>query len=815
MAEHITKFPAQKLRSRSKNETWGRKCVDFAASRTYFNYSPVRKSAVSMKINYDLINGKIHMSDIASILNPGNFSTAFLPEKIQHYPIINAKLFTLRGEEAAREFDWHAVVTNPSAVSMAEERKMQQFRADVEKLVQDQSISDEDAQQQLQKIQKYYKYDYQDVDEVRDNMLLKHYSIEQNFAQTFNDGFQDACTVSNEIYQCYISGGEPRLRRLDPLKIRVFRSGYSNKIEDADLIIYEDYWSAGQIIDEFGDSLKPRDIKWLSDEIPDYGGDEPVGPMGNYDDRRQYLHPSYFAGEDGIDITGDSVLESLFDELNLLDGGFGSDLLPYDVAGNIRVIQVWWKSKRLIYKVKSYDPETGKEELNFYNEDYVANEAAGEEATEMWINEAWEGTKIGEKIYCRIRPCLVQYNSITDPSRCHFGIIGTIYNINNSKPYSLVDMMKPYNYLYDAIHAKLVDLIATNWGKLVEFDLAMKPKGWEVEKWMYFARANKVLIKDSFNEGSKGSSQGVLVSQLNNASKGYIDADWGNSIQNYINLLQWTKDSMSELVGINRQREGNTYSRETVGGIERAVMQSSYITDWLFMKHEDTKKRVLEAFIETAKGAIRGRSVKFDYILADGEKITVTIDGDEFAEKDRGIVIDSSPETRRMMQNIDQLAQAAIQNQRNSLSAAMKLYRSSSPAEKIRMMEEDEARIQQQNEQQMQMQQQAQMQAEQMRQQTEMQKMQMQDTLNQRDNDTKIRVAELNAQAEYLRLGIYADENSEELRREEMQIDKDKLRQDILEFDKELRFKEKELKQKKEIEMAKIAAQKTKNNNNK
>lgn len=812
MTDYSTRFPAQKLPFKSKGVQWCKKCVDFASTKTYFNFAPVRKSIVNMKINYDLINGKIHMSDVAGILNPGNISTAFLPEKIQHYPIINSKLFTLRGEEAARVFEWHATVTNPSAISKIEETKKQEFLLRLRGIVEDTELSQEEASAQMESLQKYFKYDWQDIRELRANRLLKQYSKEQDFPQIFNDGFMDALICANEIYHCDIVGGEPVLVRLNPMKIRVFKSGYSDRIEDADVIIYEDYWSPGRIIDTYYDDLTPKDIKWLSDEIPEYGGSEPVGAAGNYDDTRHFIHHSQFIGDEGIDITGDSVLESMFDELNLLDGGLGSDLLPYDVAGNIRVLRVWWKSKRKILFVKSYDSETGEEVFNFYPETYVANTAAGEEVKELWVNEAWEGTKIGEKIYCRMRPCPVQYNSLTNPSRCHFGIVGTIYSLNESKPFSLVDMMKSYNYLYDSIHAKLIDLIATNWGKLLELDLALKPKDWEVEKWMYFARANKVLVKDSFNEGNFGSSTGVLAANLNNASKGYIDADWGNSIQNYINLLQWTKDSMSELCGINRQREGNTYSRETVGGIERAVLQSSYITDWLFQKHENTKKRVLNCFVETAKAALRGRSKKFEYILSDGERIMMQIDGDEFSENDYGIIIDSSSDTQKLYQSIETLAQAAIQNQMIGLSAAMKLYASGSPAEKIRMIEDAEDKKQQQLQQAQQQQLLANQQAEQMRQQTEIQKMQMQDALNQRDNDTRIKVAELGAQAEYLRLGIYADENNEELRREEMQIDRDKLRQDILEFDKELRFKERELEQKKEIEMAKIKAQNKKTN---
>ena len=426
----------------------------------------------------------------------------------------------------------------------------------------------------------------------------------------------------------------------------------------------------------------------------------------------------------------------------------------------------------------------------------------------LWVNDAWEGTKIGEDIYIGMRPCLVQHNSISNPSRCHFGIVGTIYNLNESKPYSLIDMMKPYNYMYDAIHAKLVDLIATNWGKLLEMDLAMKPKNWEVEKWLYFARSNKVLIKDSFNEGNKGAATGKLAGGLNNASKGYIDADWGQSIQNYIELLQWTKDSMSDLVGINRQREGNTYNRETVGGIERAVLQSSYITDWLFQKHDDTKKRVIECFIEYAKAALHGRSKKFQYILSDYSRKIMEIDGDEFCESDYGLVVDNSQDIQKLSSQIESIAQAAAQNNAMSFSSLLKMYSSASMNEKIRIIESSEKKLQQQQQEAQQQQMQVEQQKIQADQQTKMAEMQQKDTLNQRDNETKIRVAEINSQAEYLRLGIYAEENDEQLVHEKLDIEREKLAESIRQFDRELRAKDDERKDKKEIELKKIEAQK-------
>jgi hypothetical protein len=254
---------------------------------------------------------------------------------------------------------------------------------------------------------------------------------------------------------------------------------------------------------------------------------------------------------DNVDERVGMVNINMTDESIDIDNLFTSDsdmmqssLMPYDLAGNIKVLRVFWKSKRKIKKVKSYDPETGEEIFNFFPENYKIDKDMGEEEEIFWINEAWEGTKIGKDIYINMRPRVVQYNRLSNPSRCHFGIVGSIYNINDAKPFSMVDRMKPYNYLYNAIHDRLNKLISHNWGKIIQLDLAKVPKGWEIEKWMYYARTNNIAVIDSFKEGNIGAATGKLAGALNNASSGVIDAEVGNVIQQNINLLEYIKAEM-------------------------------------------------------------------------------------------------------------------------------------------------------------------------------------------------------------------------------------------------------------------------------
>ena len=786
----LLNLPPQQLPFSKKTKKWRKQVMDWADSKTFFNFSLVRNSVIHKKINYDLLNGKLHMEDLELIINPDDIQAGYIPDRIQHYPIMNSKLNVLRGEESKRVFDFKVVVTNPNAVAEIENNKKQELFQRMQQLIQNTAQSEEQMNAELEKINQYYSYEWQDIREIRANALLNHYVKEYNMPLLFNNGFMDAMAVGEEIYQCDIVGGEPTIERLNPLKIRVFKSGYSNRIEDADIIILEDYWSPGKVIDTFYDVLTAKDIKYI-EELPNSLGEAVVDSMDNIDERMGFVNANMI----------DDTFES-YNPMELFNDQTSSSLLPYDTAGNIRVLRVYWKSRRKIKKVKSYDPQTGEEVYNFYPETYIINKALGEEEQIFYINEAWEGTKIGTDIYVNMRPRVVQYNRLSNPSRCHFGIVGSIYNLNDSKPFSMVDMMKQYNYLYDAIHDRLNKMLARNWGKIVRLDLAKVPKGWDVEKWLYYAKVNGIAVEDSFNEGNIGAATGKLAGAMNNASSGVIDAEYGNNIQQLINLLEFIKMEMSEVAGISKQREGQIANRETVGGVERATLQSSHITEYLFTIHDDVKKRALECFLETAKIALKGRSKKFQYILPDHSTQIINIDGDEFAEADYGLVLDNGSNIQEMSQKLDMLAQAALQNQTLSFSTIMKLYGSSSIAEKQRFIERDEQAIQQRNAQAQQEQLQVQQQQAELQAQQKQAELEQREQANIRDNETKIIIATMQAQNTQDD-GIIEPEFTEEARANLMEKMREfderlKLDRDRLEFDKkkaetDARLKEKQI----------------------
>lgn len=786
-------FPPQQLSYNRKNKAWRKRCVDFGDDHSLLHHHLARKSVIDMRINYDLLNGKIHVEDLKLYLNPFGLDASFIPDNIQHYPIINSKLNVLLGEEMNRVFDYRVIVTNPNAVSEIEEEKNAEINQKLLQLVSDDSKSEEDYKKESEKLSDYFQYEWQDKREQRANELLNHYVKELDIDQLLHKGFQDALTVGEEAYQIDIVGGEPVVRKINPMKMRIIKSSGSDKIEDADMIVLEDYWSPGRIIDVFYDQLSKDDIKELENPVD---GDNP------YTDSMDNLDPRYgFINALDTDWDGNKLdVNSLFDDND------DDSLLPYDFNGNVRILRVYWKSRRKIKKVKSYDPETGEETFNFYPENYTIDPDKGEEEQSFWVNEAWEGTKIGKDIYVNMRPRPIQYNRMSNPSRCHFGIIGSIYSNNGYTPFSLVDMVKPYAYMYDVYHDRLNKLVAKNKGKVIRMDFAKVPKGWDADKWLYYITVNGIAVENSFKEGTQGMATGKLAGAMNNASSGVIDASLGNDIQQYISLLTWVDQQIGKIMGISPQREGQVSNRETVGGVERATLQSSHITQWLFNIHENVKKRVYECLMETAKICLRGRKKKFRYTLSDGAEKMAEIDGDEFAENDYGLVVDNSSGTQELNQKLDMLAQAALQNQALNFSTIMKLYATTSLQDKMRMIETYEKKVQEMQQQQQQQQMQIQQQQMQMNAQVEQQKMQLQYQMNKDNNEAKVLTAQLNAQAESQRYalmnqGTVADNDQKERKLNEqvrqfderMKQQADKLSFDIKKHDDDVKLRRQQL----------------------
>lgn len=767
----LSKFPSQKKPSSKKGKQWRQQCVDAGENQVVYTNEGFRKSLSNKIINYNLYSDILDQRDIERTCNPHRLTGLNAPAKMQNYPISNPKIDLLVGESIKRRFDWTVRVINDDAISRKEEELKAKFSEMLNRHLQG-GVSEEQVQKDLKNFERFRKYEYQDLRERRATQILKHLYHKQRLDYKFSKGFKDALLVAEEIYQVDIIQGEPVVERLNPKNVFTIRSGESTFIEDSDVIVVIGYHSPGSIIDDYHDELNESEISMIEERY--------------ITERGEKL---------GIDIGYKPDIQLRLDEelLRTMDTNGIDYSAPYDEDGNIRVTKVYWKSMRKLLKVKYYD-EFGDEQYELYDENYKVDITKGEEAEVLWVNEWWEGHKIGGglgstegALYKRMKPKDVQYRSMENPSKCHPGIVGSIYNTNDNEAVSLMDRMKPYQYLYNILAYNTELMIAKNKGKIMRLGLHEIPEDWKIDQWLSFAESMNIAIYDGFKEANKGVATGKIAGQLN-SQQPIIDMEMGNSIQLYMQMMNFIKQEMGEIAGVSNARQAQISTREAVSNVEREISQSSHITEYWFQEHDEVKIRVLECLLETAKFAWKDKkNKKIQFVLDDGSTEIFEIDGEQFNEVDYDLAITDGGNSAELRQAMKQLAHAALQNQIINFTQLMDIYSTdslSSIRRKIQTFEEDKMVQAQQAEQQKAKMQEQQLQAaaqqEAENRNFEREKLDREDARNAENNQTKILIEQMKIGNTSETEDADVDDNgvADRISLEKLKMDADKLSKD-------------------------------------
>ena len=190
----------------------------------------------------------------------------------------------------------------------------------------------------------------------------------------------------------------------------------------------------------------------------------------------------------------------------------------------------------------------------------MPNKDLGESVQWLWVNEAYEGTKIGGSRYVKLGPRKFQIRSLNNKSRCDLGYIGTDCGV------SMMSRMAPFQFAYNIYMRRLELLVARFGGPIIELDTSKIPDDWDLDKWMYYLHILGYMVVDPFNEGKKGQAQGKLAGNFNTTNKA-ISPEIGQFIQQNISMLAYIEQQLGTIAGITKQREGQVDNRETVGGV--------------------------------------------------------------------------------------------------------------------------------------------------------------------------------------------------------------------------------------------------------
>lgn len=646
--KNINQFPIQKLPMSKKTQDWRESCVDYIIGHSQggSRNGNTRTRKEEMQTYYDLYNSIYNEKDLKYVTNPFKQQDGF-PAMAQDYNIIKPKIDLLLGEETKRPFNFKVVRTSEIATSELQEKAKQMLMDYIQATIMSKLGPEEQAryQEALQsgeimppeQIQKYMSKDYKDIAEITAYHSLMYLKNKLNINHEFFKGWKDALVGGEEIYYIGIVNGEPCLERINPIYF-----DYDTETSDLEFIheaqwcCYEMNMSVTELYDRLYDKMTEKQLNELLDMMSDSakGGINPEVRKTSLD----YPH-----------IKTHTI------------NGFSSN--PFDGSGdNIKVYHVCWKSFKKIGFVTIIDPETGMPET--YEVDETYKETGMEISVEWkWIIETWEGYRAREDLYIGIEPVEYQYVSSDNPNAQRLPYTGVIYNNTNSRPRSLVSMMKPLQYMYIVLWYRLELAMARDKGKVVNMDITQIPKSMniDVSKWMHYLSALGVNFINPYEEGwDIPGREGGKPSQFNQITA--LDLTMANTINQYIMLMDKIESMLSEISGVSKQREGSISSNELVGNVERSVQQSAHITEPWFWTHNQVKRECLNMLLNTAKWAWKdGSKTHLQYILDDATRAFLTL-SDNFPYEDFDIFVDDSTKNQQNIEFLRSLIQPAMQN---------------------------------------------------------------------------------------------------------------------------------------------------------
>lgn len=703
--------PLQKVSTLVKNTTkWRHDNLDYVIASTKSLDSQRRSTMQNKKRNYDLYNNKIDNTVFSHITNPfglnsnkmGEFQ---LPATLQCYDVLYPIFTRLLSEESKRFFDPKVKVINEQAISQKEDQR----KEIVMNLYQEYLMGYYDNMTPQQFTKYASSYTIKDMREVQSTYLLSYYKRRLRLNDVFVDGFKDWLLAGEELYYVGEKGGRLIVRPVNPLQAYFKLPENTEFIDEAEQILEVNYLTPFEIVDEFYEYLTPSQIDTLE----------------NY---QNTVSETFIHGPIRI-----SEVESIYHFEN-----------QESHMHRIPVYRCTWKSFRKmgVFKYLDQNYQVQEEVVDEYFEWDKSNPDQSVEW--FWVSQYWEGVRIGNEMYIDelCRPKKHQFRSIDNISECKSGYIGNISSARNSPSTSLMDRIVPWIYLYLITWYNTELALATNIGKIGLLDVSLVPEGWEIEKWLYYARAMRIGFVNTLNEGNR--KLGLSGQNMSTQNK-ELNLEMGNYIQFNIQLLQQIEQKIMFTTGVSPQRLGDVGSYEAVGNTQSAIINSSMITENEFRIHNGIKLRVCDAVIEVAKSLLGENKKVFQYITDDLADILFEVDGAELMNCDLGVFATNSDKDMEAYQMYKEHVKFALQNDQMAFHQIGDLYTSDSITEIRNKLKDHFMMINQQQQEQQQQAIQVEQEKIAAQQEAHEEELAMRQYISDSTNETKIAVAQINA----------------------------------------------------------------------
>ena len=761
---YLNIFPDQfKTDKEKQDESWIKNTMDYFANKAYAEYTKNRDTFVK---NYDLMKGILRREDFYQEPEVRSFTDVLtsdlaLPAYVKMYSIITTPVNELVGEISKRPDAFRVKAFDDDSKSeelefktgILQEYVINQARQKIQEkaALQGEEIDDEQLQQMTMDQVKDSIDSYTSIAEKWANHILTAQKAEFNTKEKSEDAFRDMLISAREFYHIYednsklgfnIEVANPKTTWFLTTPDRKYISDPTGRVQGAYAAGTVQVMELSEIIESVPDLTKDE-IDHLRSSLQDYGLiNVRESNLGN---------PNAIPGNDSIQydtydplvLQTRMLIESEMKENN--DGlrdflGLTSNVSSFGYK--YVVVRAYWISKKKIGKLIYLD-EMGNEQSLLVDEHYKSGTIPTQQSLEWgWINQWYQGTKIGPDIY-HIKP----YKLLN-----YCPIIGQVFEVKNTEAKSLVDLMKPFQVLYNVCMNQLYKLLEKEVGKvqLMSIRHIPIPKDGDAQDaldiWEMEARNRGVVFVDDSPENLKAPSSFNQFTSL--------DLTRTQEIQSRYTLAQQLKNECWELIGMSRQRMGSVTASESATGTNAAITQSYSQTEPLFIAHEYVLGQLYQSIIDASLYVESQKPQStISYITSQGESAFVQVNGSDLKFRDLKVYLTNRPEDQKMFNELRGLSQAVIQNG-GSLSDIIELYSTDSVRQmkkvfttlKSRQEELEITKLQQQQQQLDQQQQQADAQI-QAAQQAQQEKMAHDDYQNELDRINKKEIALIAAES--------------------------------------------------------------------
>jgi len=704
-----TNFPRQLLSDEEKTKEWCEQNLDAMAPyiAQYNNNLYINDRFKDIR-NYQAYHGHFDPKDYEHITD--QYGTPF-PARMTNYNIIAPKIDLLTSEELRRPLETKVSSINKSAVNRKKDAKvsmvMEQMLGDIKKEINEtmgMDITQDNVDFDIpDDIETYMRYTYKEAIEVVAESGIEYLKEKYRWKDLFKNGFRDFLVLGKVFYKIDVKNGDPHVRRVDPRNIAFDSSIESDYIDESQWVVEQRWLSVNEILDEFGDELTKEDVMELENMRQISSGSE----LAHYNTSIEWLN--------------------------------------YDASTGVRIrlIQGEWKSIRAIrFKVSEnkYDPDNPFRKV--VNDSYKPRK--GETIETKYVDDIWEGTKIGGRITTRCRRRPNQVRSVDDAGSTPLSYVGCTHNMSAGRITSLVDVLKHIQTLYNVVMYHIELTLSRAGGKAVVYDVSQMPSniGMDMQTVLYHIKNDGIIPINSRDEGQD-------TARFNQFQQ--VDFTLSNSVQQLVNLKLMLEQTAGQVCGISPQREGAVAQYEAVGNVQRTVMQSNLVTENWFFQHSEVKKRVIERVCGLMK-ICWAQGKRLGYVLGDGAFKLLDILPD-IALNDYGVYINQGAKDDAIKQAVTQLSQAALQSGSITLLDVIKVLKADSLSEAEHVLENGIKEMQSQAKA-AQEQQQSILQAQAEQEQT---KMQHETQLKQMDAEARLKVAKENTRAKIEVANIQAD----------------------------------------------------------